>query len=71
MLRVLGRGTIRADTSREGLEPSDEGSGGVAELTREAKAIDDLRADAEAAKVRTLELKHLSVDVQRRMTNDG
>jgi multidrug resistance efflux pump len=45
----------------------------LAALTREAKAtdkaIDDLRADVEAAKIRTLELKQRSLDVQRRLTD--
>ena len=43
----------------------------LAALTREAKetdkALDVLRADTEAAKVRTLELKQRSADVQRRL----
>jgi hypothetical protein len=43
----------------------------LAALTREAretdKALDDLRADTEAAKVRTLELKQRSADIQRRL----
>jgi hypothetical protein len=47
----------------------------LATLTQEAratdKAIDDLRADVEAAKLRTLELRQRSADVQRRLADNS
>jgi FtsZ-binding cell division protein ZapB len=47
----------------------------LAQLTREAretdKTFDELRADVEAAKLRTQELQQRSADVQRRLADSG